>query len=330
MAAAVDGPFSFKYLCDLGHKKITQARMRQAFGDDLFDETFGWTHRRLVDAGDPLEPGDILKLSERKTGPARDIQVAIIDDMVAKWPIFTQDHVGVEKNYFFHEVAPLALIYEANKKYRRQVREGRLPDRNQADFEEDVPIQPEDSNDSQLSTEMESPLNHLEGSGSTTNLKPPPSAKTSEIFEVWDIEAKERYFPFFMVEAFHQKQPSTKDLNYSTVLSLYHCFSKAKGMKNDQVLFQYVDKKSYNWPVFDDISLRSAFHQFQIDESQDPFFLLVDHGGNRIGPLRSPYDPSKQLSPANSAQARPETTRALCRDSDHSDSDVVEFNRFSM
>jgi hypothetical protein len=115
MAAALDGPLSFKDLCNLGHKKLTQTRMRRALGDDLFDEIFGWTYQRLIDAGKPLDPRDILKLTERKPGPARDIQVAIIDDMRDRWPVFTQAHIGVEKTHFFREIAPPAFIYEATK-----------------------------------------------------------------------------------------------------------------------------------------------------------------------------------------------------------------------
>jgi hypothetical protein len=206
------------------------------------------------------------------------------------------------------------------------VKKGRLSVANRADSEDYLPTQGEDPNDSQLSPDLENRLNRVEGACSTTNSNPAKSANTSEMFEVWDIEAKKRLFPFFMVEAFSQKQPSPKDLNYNTVLSLYQIFSKAKGMKNEQVLFQYVDKESCNYPVFDDITLRSAFHKFQIDQSQHPFFLLANPGANRDGPFRSPYDPTKQLSPANSVQSARQKPTALCRDSDHSDSDVVECN----
>lgn len=313
MATAIGIQF-FRNLCDLGHKKITQTRLKQALPDDLFHQVLSWTLEQLRGAGWPLDPSDIQKLSEGEPGAARDIQVAIIHEMKAKWPIFTDESNVREQDQFFCEVAPLAFIFEANKKHRREVSAGGSSIHGHSTSKGNPPNAVEDPVTFHLYSDTEDGSGHVKQHDTTsaTQAKVRDNLEILQRFEVWDVKAKNKLFHCFMVDVFNQEHPTPNDVHYDTVLSLYHKFSKASGIENDQVLFQYVDKQSCSWAVFDDISLRSVFRQFLLDACADPFFLLVDDGLDRQEPLRSPYGarqppfPARRTRPMRQKRAAPD------------------------
>lgn len=110
----------FRSLCERGHRRVTQTKLRRALGDTLFNVVFEWTQQRLLETGEePLQLSEIVQLSRSEPSFARDRQLLIIDGMRARWPVFTRTHAGRAKHRFFRRVAPLALIYEATKKSRR-------------------------------------------------------------------------------------------------------------------------------------------------------------------------------------------------------------------
>lgn len=330
MATAIGIQF-FRSLCDLGHKQITQGKLKQAFSDDLFHQVFGWTREQLRGAGWPLDPSDIQKLSESEPGAARDIQVAIIHEMKAKWPISVNKSNVREQDQFFSEVAPLAFIFEATKKHRRDVASGRSTS-GHSTSEGNPPSAAEDPVTFRLYSDTEDGNGHVRQHDTTTatQAKVRDNLEMLQEFEVWDVKAKKKLFHCFMVDVFNQQHPAPNDVHYDTILSLYHKFSKASGIDNDQVLFQYVDKQSRSWAVFDDISLRSVYRQFLLDACADPFFLLVDDGLDRQEPLKSPYGARRPPSSVRRTQPIRQKRAAPDEFSDRYSSDGGEIKQSSL
>ena len=297
------------------YKNLSQTEMKDALGEELFQEVFIWVDTRLRQTGGPLEPSDLHREFQKSSDTARARVTPILRDLKQQWPAFSQPYFDQQKEIFFQDVAPLAFFFLANKKQRDK----RYVERNRRrGSPHTASSSPDASTDLQRGSQ-ELPQNNQGTIQAATGTA--IQLRNQQRVELWSANNFQQISQMFMVDIFGKDNPTPGDLSHNVLISTYQELIHDSHLSVDTAFFRYVDPQGGNWTIFNDASLRSAFRQAWSFSA--PLILFLDDrpSQDRKRPLRSPYTitaPNSQADRFSSAtrESPQEQSRRGSRGSD--------------